>query len=48
MPLVQYPYLDEKLSFSEVPPTVDSAAEKMMHDMRAIVRQERELADKVG
>ena len=47
MPLVPYPYLDDKLQFGEVPPSVDSAAEKMMEEMRVVVRQERELADKV-
>jgi len=47
MPLAQYPYLDDKLQFGEVPPSVDPAAEKMLDSMRVIVRQERELADKV-
>lgn len=47
MPLVPYDYLDQQGDSSLHPATLDPAAEGLLQDMRAIVRTDRELADKV-
>lgn len=48
IPLAPYPYLDASFEPSEVPQALDGAASALLQQMRAVVKTDRELVDRVS